>query len=106
MALDGEASISDVVPEGVSGKTIMRYVVPIERYGRVVGALIGRRDGENLSLITDDIDSKEGYSYVINNKGTVIAHPNREMVLDLFNPIYDMETDKSLESVGKLFESF
>ncbi|NLV88883.1 MAG: methyl-accepting chemotaxis protein [Tissierellia bacterium] len=105
LALDGEASISDVVPEGVSGKTIMRYVVPIERYGRVVGALIGRRDGENLSLITDDIGYGErGYSYVINNKGTVIAHPNREMVLDLFNPIYDMETDKSLESVGKLFE--
>lgn len=104
-ALAGKATISDVIPIGLNGQTIMRYVVPIERNGQIVGALVGRSDGENLSLITDDIGYGErGYSYVVNDKGTIIAHPNRDMVLELFNPIYKRETDDSLDSLAKAFE--
>lgn len=104
-ALNGIPSISDVIPNGMSGEIIMRYVVPIESNGQIVGALIGRSDGESLSLITDDIGyGDKGYSYVINNKGTVIAHPNRDMVLNLFNPIFERDTDTSLESVAAIFE--
>lgn len=47
---------------------------------------------------------QEGYSYVVNDKGTIIAHPNRDMVLELFNPIYKRETDDSLDSLAKVFE--
>ena len=61
---------------------------PIHNDGIVVGALIGRRDGNALSEITDDTGYGEnGYGYIIDKKGTVIAHPDRERVLNQFNPI-------------------
>lgn len=104
IAFNGVESISDIIPDVVNGGTLMRYAVPIDMDGKIVGVLVGRRDGGNLSLITEDIGyGEQGYSYIINSKGTVMAHPNKELVLNLFNPIYESENDKNLESLANAF---
>lgn len=104
IAFNGVESISDIIPDVVNGGTLMRYAVPIDMDGKIVGVLVGRRDGGNLSLITEDIGyGEQGYSYIINSKGTVMAHPNKELVLNLFNPIYESENDKNLESMANAF---
>lgn len=104
IAFNGVESISDIIPDFVNGGTLMRYAVPIDMDGKIVGVLVGRRDGGNLSLITEDIGyGEQGYSYIINSKGTVMAHPNKELVLNLFNPIYESENDKNLESMANAF---
>ena len=58
------------------------YAVPIRDSGRVVGALIGRRDATALSDITDELRFGErGYAYIIGADGTLYAYPNRQLVL-------------------------
>jgi methyl-accepting chemotaxis protein len=81
------------------------YATPIERDGKVVGALIGSRDGNALSEVTDDTGfGKDGYGYMINSNGTVVGHPDRDKVLNQFNPIEEVKSNESLRSLATLFE--
>ncbi|UTW70171.1 hypothetical protein KHA80_05950 [Anaerobacillus sp. HL2] len=48
---------------------------------------------------------EKGYSYIINGKGTIIAHPKREMVTEQFNPIEGVKEDSELQSIANLFET-
>ena len=105
-AFSGESNLSDVIISRVTNELVLMYAVPIEREGKVVGVLIGRRDGNALSGITDDAGlGEKGYAYMINDKGTVVAHPDRERVLGQFNPIEESKDDKSQTSVADLFRT-
>jgi methyl-accepting chemotaxis protein len=103
-ALKGEMNVSDLLISRVTNEAVIMYAAPIKRDGLIVGALIGRREGEVLSSIVDDTGyGKEGYAYIINNKGTVVAHPDRNKVKNQFNPIEEVKKDDSLKSVDLLF---
>ncbi|WFA07945.1 methyl-accepting chemotaxis protein [Tissierella sp. Yu-01] len=81
----------------------LNLLTPIYRNDKVVGALLGRRDGFSLSDITDETGYGEnGYGYIIDENGTVIAHPVRNLVLSKFNPIVVAEQDSSQRSMAKL----
>lgn len=54
-ALNGETNVSDIIVSKVTNSLVVMYATPIERGGKIVGALIGRRDGNFLSDITDDV---------------------------------------------------
>lgn len=102
-ALAGETNVSDLIVSKVTGDLVVMYASPIKVGNSVVGALIGRRDGNNLSTITNDIKfGQNGYAYIINNKGTMVAHPDIEMVNSEYNPIED--EDKSAKELATLFE--
>lgn len=102
-ALAGESNISDVTVSTINGEVILVYAIPIERNGRVVGALAGRRDGNTLSeMIADTKYGENGYAYMVNNEGTVVAHVNRDLVINQFNPIIAKEENKEYESVANL----
>lgn len=104
-AFAGEANVSDLIISRVTNSVVLMYAAPIEKNGRVVGVLIGRRDGDALSLIADDTGfGEDGYGYMINLSGTVVAHPNRQMVMDQLNPIEAAKTDESMKSSAILFE--
>ncbi|NLA58463.1 MAG: methyl-accepting chemotaxis protein [Firmicutes bacterium] len=81
-ALSGRVTVSDVLVSRVSKTVVLMYAVPIRDGGRVVGALIGRRDATALSDITDELGFGErGYAYIIGADGTLYAYPNRQLVL-------------------------
>jgi methyl-accepting chemotaxis protein len=62
-------------------------------------------DGNSLSEITDDTGYGEnGYGYIIDNVGTIIAHPNRDYVLDQLNPISESKTDDSFGSTATVLQ--
>jgi methyl-accepting chemotaxis protein len=104
-ALNGEKNVSDVIISRVTNSAVLMYAVPIKRDGKVVGALIGRSDGNALSEITDDTGFGEsGYGYIINDSGTVVAHPDRNKVMNQFNPIEEAKSDESLKSLSDLFQ--
>lgn len=104
-ALAGETNVSDLLLSSVTNEIVLMYAAPIVKDGSVVGALIGRRDGNALSIISDDTGyGNSGYGYIINKEGTIIAHPDREKVLNKFNPIIEQENDKSLLSLADLFK--
>lgn len=103
-ALSGETNVSDVIISRVTNEIVLMYATPIKKDGNVVGALIGRRDGFTLTEITEDTGYGEsGYGYIIDGKGTAIAHPDPNMVLNQFNPIEEAKKDESLTSLSNLF---
>lgn len=103
-AMAGEANISDPIVSRVTNQVVIMYAVPIKKGEQVVGALIGRRDGNALSALLDDSGyGEKGYAYIVNGQGRVIAHPNRELVLDGYNPLEAVKTDKSVEGLANLF---
>ncbi len=104
-ALSGEANISDVLISKVTNSAVIMYAVPITSNGKVVGALIARRDGNALFDIIKEVGYGEhGYAYIINSKGVVVAHPNRDFVMSQFAPIQLAQKDATYEAVAKAFE--
>jgi len=104
-ALAGEMNVSDVLISKVTNSAVLMYAVPILNNGRVVGALIGRRDGNALSEITDQMGfGEKGYAYIINEKGITVAHQNREFVMTQFQPIEAVKTDETFAPVATAFE--
>jgi methyl-accepting chemotaxis protein len=87
-ALEGNANISDVLISRVTGEPVIMVAVPVLKDGKVVGALIGRKDGNTLSDITNDTGyGVKGYGFMMNAKGVIIAHPEKELVLTQLNPL-------------------
>ncbi|AFM02168.1 methyl-accepting chemotaxis protein [Desulfitobacterium dehalogenans ATCC 51507] len=105
-ALKRETNVSDLIISRVTNDRVIMYATPIIHDGQVVGALIGRRDGNALSLIAEDTGyGQKGYGYMINSQGTVVAHPDSEKVRNQFNPIEEVKGDQSLTSIAVLFEN-
>lgn len=105
-ALAGESNVSDLILSSVTNEIVLMYATPIENNGKVVGVLIGRRDGNALSIIADDTGyGDSGYGYIINKNGTIVAHPDREKVLNQFNPIEESKNDNNLASLANLFNN-
>lgn len=100
-ALQGEANISGVIVSKVTGEPVIMYAAPIKSGGSVVGALVGRRDGNALSAITDQLGTgKRGYAYVIGPEGTFYAHADKDLVLGQTNIFDEIETNGSLKEFG------
>jgi methyl-accepting chemotaxis protein len=83
------------------------FAVPIyesdERNARVVGVLIARKDiTVTLSNVVDNLKStmSSGYSYLSSQDGTIVAHRNRDLVTNQFNPIRDARNDPSLQTLA------
>jgi methyl-accepting chemotaxis protein len=47
---------------------------------------------------------KNGYVYMLNALGTIICHPNTDLVHNQFNPVEDAASDPSLQSLASFFE--
>ena len=104
-SLKGEPAISQLMVEENKDLSL-RVAVPIEAGGRVIGAVVGERDGELLSLLTDQIGyGEEGYAFMINGEGTDIAHPNRDFVKNENNIFTEVEKNPELKQVAKTFET-
>ncbi len=101
-ALSGSAAVSDVLISSVTGEPVIMVAVPIYQNNSIVGALVGSHNGNFLSDIVADMGYGEnGYCYMINQQGTIIAHPDKEKVLSQFSPIKEAETDSSMESTAE-----
>jgi methyl-accepting chemotaxis protein len=100
-ALAGQSVISDVLISRVIGKPVVMFAAPILVNNRAAGALIGRRDGAVLTDMTKQIGMGDtGYVYMINRQGTIICHPDPDLVYEQFNPITEMDSDPALESLA------
>lgn len=103
-AFEGEPNVSDLIVSKVTGDVVLMYASPIINNGEIVGALIGRREGTVLSDIAENVRyGINGYGYIINKDGTVVAHPDRQLVMDVFTPKENLAQEPSLESLASLF---
>ena len=104
-ALKGNANVSDVAISQVTKKPAVFEVVPIKKDNQVVGVLLGRRDANFLSAITNTLgDGKIKYGYVISANGGMMAHPNEQIVLDQTNVFNNIEKDGP-KGFGAMFKA-
>ncbi|MBI4857499.1 MAG: HAMP domain-containing protein [Acetobacterium woodii] len=104
-ALKGNAYISDVAISQVTKKPAVFEVVPIKKDNQVVGVLLGRRDANFLSAITNTLgDGKIKYGYVISASGGMMAHPSEEIVLNQTNVFNNIEKDGP-QGFGAMFKA-
>ncbi len=105
MALQGTANISNVIISRVTNSPVMIVAAPIRSNNSISGVLIARLDGTWLSNMTDAIKwGKKGYSYVIDGKGTLIAHSNRDFVLNQTNFIEEAKTKPEFSNLANMFQ--
>lgn len=104
-AMNGNSVVSDLVVTGKSELFLM-YAVPIKQGNQVVGVLIGKRDGNSLSSISNSFSYGEsGYAYMINSKGVFVAHQDEALVLNRNNPIQEGKYNQSLKPIAAFYES-
>src|SRR6056297_3465967 len=86
-AMQGTANFSDVLISRVTNSAVMILAVPITENGEnPVAVLLVRLDATWLSDITDRIGyGDSGYAYMIDGDGVLIAHENRDYILEQRN---------------------
>ena len=105
-ALNGTAKVSDVIISRVTRKSEIEICVPVIKEGEIVGAIVGRKEADALGKITNDGGyGEKGYVFIINETGTVIAHPDTELVIYRYNPIEKAKEDRGEASFAKAIET-
>jgi diguanylate cyclase (GGDEF)-like protein len=102
-ALAGESYVSDPFKSRVDSSMVITCAVPMYNEGNIVGVLYATYDAEAISTITDQIKlSDNGYTFIINKKGDIIAHQNRQLVYDIENDIRNSSQSKELSKLVEL----
>jgi methyl-accepting chemotaxis protein len=97
-AMNGESNISDVIISKVTGNPVLMDAAPIQLGDKVVGVLIGRRDGTALSDITDELGiGEKGYAFILGSDSSFYSHPDRDLVLKQVKVFDDIETNGALK---------
>ncbi|MDR7869073.1 MAG: methyl-accepting chemotaxis protein [Sporomusaceae bacterium] len=92
-AIKGEATVSDPMISRSTGHPVTVVAVPVKAAdGRIVAVLYGALDMQAITKEVLEVKvGKTGYAYVIQGDGTIIMHPNKDLVMK-YNPAKD---DKS-----------
>ena len=105
-AMAGESVFSNVIISRVTNSPVIVIASPIKGDdGRPQAVLMARLDATMLSAITDRIKyGQKGYSYIIDDKGVLIAHANRQFVLDQKNFLEEGKTNPEFASLSAMFQ--
>jgi len=102
-AMSGESSMHDPIVSKVDSSSLIPISCPIRNHGNITGVLVACLDISVLSSITNDITfGSSGYAYMLDEKGTKIAHPDFSLVLDRDNTIEKSQEDNSLKPLAEL----
>ena len=87
-ALTGKTVISDVLISKVTNEPVLMIAAPIFSDGTLTGLVLARSDANKMSKLIQDMGYGEGgYGYIINSKGTVEAHRDKTLLVNIYNPI-------------------
>ncbi|EPZ39441.1 methyl-accepting chemotaxis protein [Anoxybacillus ayderensis] len=81
-ALNGEICISDVLLSRATGEKVIVIASPIRERSKITGVLIGTLKTKDITnLVIHAEVGKNGYGYLVQKNGLIIAHPKEEYVL-------------------------
>lgn len=98
-ALSGESTVSDPMISKTDGSIVVAFAVPIKEGNTVTGVLVARRDGNELSNYTTQMEYNQQEVFMINKAGTTIASNDQNRVLKMYNIFEDYKTNPQLEEV-------
>ena len=95
-AIAGTEAISNTAKSRATGNPIFVLAEPVTVYGKIQGVLLGAIEMARFSeeFILPIKIGKEGYAYMTDKTGTVSAHPNSDIILNL--NINDTEWGKQI----------
>jgi len=101
-ALAGQANVSDPVRSKASGNVVAPVAAPIRGAdGKVVGVLAAVLDiGFLVEKITTLKLGETGYPFVIDKTGLIVAHPRKDLILEL-----NLAKDQELSGLYKEVEA-
>ncbi len=106
-AMEGQSCVSEPIVSKVTGELSVIIAAPIWEGGilgtQVVGVvyLVPEETFLNDIMAATSV-SENGYAYMIDQEGTVIAHENMELVEKRDNSIKDAEDNSSLKALANL----
>lgn len=108
-ALAGKTNISDPIYSRDSGEYVCAVAAPIWRDGiqnsEVIGVVMACMDVSSLNTLVSSINvSKNGYAYITDSKGTMIAHPNNELIKNQTNYIEESKKDSQYASLAAILQ--
>ena len=100
-AMKGEHFISEVMPSEVTGKPVFFIANPILLEGRITGIFFGVVDLDTFShkFIDPVVIGKNGYAYIYDQNGVVIAHPKDKKLILTLN-MNDLDFGKRMTAKG------
>lgn len=102
-AMQGKTSISDPIESRVDGAMVIVFSVPVINDDKVAGVLYATYDADVLSLMTDSIKLNDnGSTYILNSRGDVIAHRDRDLVYSMMNDMETAKTNPAFEDLARL----
>jgi methyl-accepting chemotaxis protein len=98
-AMKGENAVSEPM-EDIFGSSmnsmVVVYAIPMKKGNSIDSVLIAVKYGNEFSLLTNDITyGKTGNTYMVNEKGDMIAHNNLSFIVNKTNFINESETDRT-----------
>ncbi len=83
LAMQGKANISDVLISKTTGRPVFNIVEPITNGGRVVAVFFSSIELSKFSdkFITPVKIGEQGYAYMTDKAGHVLAHPDTEQIM-------------------------
>jgi len=100
----GKPVVSDVIIHKILNIPVMSILVPIKTDdGVLIGFIIAVLDATWLSEATGGMGyGEKGYAYIIDRSGAMIAHDNREFVLNRRNFLEEGKTDPQFSALSKM----
>lgn len=104
-AFQGQPNVSNPIVSKVTGTVVLMEATPIyegaDNKGKVIGVLIGRRDGAALNKITDGMGIGErGYGFIIGEDSSFYAHPNKDLLMNQKKSFDDIDTNGEYKDFG------
>ncbi len=99
-AMQGEMPVSDVIKSKGTGNPVFVIASPIKEKDSVGGVFFGVIDVATFSIkFVDQVKVGEsGYAYIYDQRGFVIAHPDKTLILDL--NMNDLSFGKEMVAMG------
>ncbi len=101
-AISGKTVISDAIVSRATNEVVFIVATPLTNMNnQIQGVLIGRLPGTFLTDITNSLSYGEmGYSFVVDEKGTIIGHKNESLILNQINYIEEAKTDPKYKELA------
>ena len=101
--IKGSTSISD--PIDSNGQIVFALAAPVYEDRQIVGAIVAIHDNDVLTNIIKEVkEGRTGHAYIINQNGTIVAHPDQQKVVDQENIIESSKTNKDLQELAELHQ--
>lgn len=98
-AINGKNVATDPFVDQNNNSLVMVYAVPVKINNNTVGVLLSVKDGYELSnLISKTKYGKIGKAFIINKKGTTIAHSDKSIINNNLNSLKVDSSEKAVDT--------